>query len=175
MAYSLEMNGISSGSSLLASCNALSQCCRSLLIYTHNSTVGKSKHVQSKCVHACQFYLQGCHGIRRCQIQILGSVVVIAEHGQMSSQQILILYSLQTMNNTSVCKRVQTCSFLRTHNVYVPKPSELPHFLLPKWGVSFYGVCPSNILTEIEPYKRPDLECYNVSYKSAPCALDTQH
>lgn len=127
------------------------------------------------CVRACLFYLQGCHGIRRCQIQVLGSVVVIAEHGQMSSQQILILYSLQTqsMNNLhiSVCKRVQTSSLLRTHNVSVLKPSELPHCLLPKRGASFYG----NILTEIEPYKRPDLECYNVSYKSAPCALDTQH
>jgi len=164
MAYSLEMNGISSGSSLLASCNALSQCCRSLLIYTHNSTVGKSKHVQSKCVHACQFYLQGCHGIRRCQIQILGSVVVIAEHGQMSSQQILILYSLQTqsMNNTSVCKRGHTMSMFQN------PVSSLTSYCL-------NGVCPSmaTSLTEIEPYKRPDLECYNVSYKSAPCALDT--
>jgi len=132
MAYSLEMNGISSGSSLLASCNALSQCCRSLLIYTHNSTVGKSKHVQSKCVHACQFYLQGCHGIRRCQIQILGSVVVIAEHGQMSSQQILILYSLQTqsMNNTSVCKRGHTMSMFQN------PVSSLTSYCL-------NGVCPS--------------------------------
>lgn len=50
-------------------------------------------------------YLQGSDGTAGCQIQVLGLVEIISEHGEVSCQKVVVLYSLQ--NKAALMKRMQ--------------------------------------------------------------------